>query len=86
LPREVRVEEIAERQRDAERRKDAAEHRVGRQLHDPEAEAGQHDHVQQYVGEEPEESVPIAGNPQSQASRRRRAGDISRSAHLFSFV
>ena len=37
LPGEVRVEEVAERQRDAQRRQDAAEDGVGRQLHHAEA-------------------------------------------------
>ena len=79
LIREIRVEQVAERQRDAQRGQDAAEHRVGRQLDDPEAEAGQHDHVQQHVGEQPEESVPVARHPQANIAvgRRRIHGFVS---------
>ena len=64
LPREVRIEQVAERQRDAERRQDAAEHRVGGQLDDAEAEAGQDDDVEQDVGEQAEEAVPVARHPE----------------------
>ena len=72
LPREVRVEQVAERQRDAERRQDAAEHRVRGQLHDAEAEPGQHDHVEQHVGEEAEEAVPVARHPEPDFPRAGR--------------
>jgi hypothetical protein len=65
LPREVRVEEVAERQRDAERRQDAAEHGVGGKLDDAEAQPRQHDHVQQHVGEQAEEAVQVARHPQA---------------------
>ena len=60
---EVRVVEVADRQRDAERRQDAAEHDVGRQLDHAQAQAREHDHVEHDVGEQPEEAVPVARDP-----------------------
>ena len=77
LPREIRVEEVAERQRDAERRQDAAEHRVRGQLHDAEAEPGQHDHIEQNVGEQTEEPVPVSRHPEPDFARTcRRVHDF----------
>ena len=69
LTGEVAVEQVAERQRDAQRGQDAPEHHVRRQVHDAEAEAGQHDHVQQHVGEQSEESVPVARTPKGEHRR-----------------
>ena len=44
---EVGVEQVAERQGDAERRQDPPEDDVGRQLDDAQAQAGQHEDVEQ---------------------------------------
>ena len=64
LPCEIGVEQVAQRQGDSQRGQDAPEYRIGGQLNDPQAEAGQDDHVEQYVGEQAEEAVPVPGNPQ----------------------
>ena len=64
LPGEVGVVEVAERQGDAERRQDAAEHDVGGQLDHAEAQPGQHDHVEHDVGEQAEEPFQSPGTHQ----------------------
>jgi hypothetical protein len=60
---EVRVVQVPERQRDAERRQDPPEHDVVGQLDHEQAEPGQHDHVQDDVREEAKEAVPVPGHP-----------------------
>jgi hypothetical protein len=62
-PGEIGVVEIAEWQRDPKRRQDTAVDDVGRQVDDMQAQPGQHDDVEDDVGEQTEETVPIAGNP-----------------------
>ena len=64
LIRQVRIEQVAERQRDRQGRQDPAEDRVGRQLHDEQHERRQHEHVEQDVRPEAEECVPVARNPE----------------------
>ena len=60
---EVRVLQVPDRQRDAERRQDPAEDDVVGQLDHAEAQPGQHDHVQDDVREQPEEAVPVPAAP-----------------------
>ena len=68
-PGEVGVVEVADRQRDAERRQDAPEHDVLGQLDHAERQPGQHDDVEQDVGEQPEERVPVARHPEPGRAR-----------------
>ena len=67
-PGQIRVIEIAERQRDAEGRQDAAIDDVAGHLDDTEAQPGQHDNVEQDVGEQTEKPVPVARHPPARAS------------------
>src|SRR5262249_60757596 len=46
-----------------ESREDALEHDVARHLDHAQSEAGEHDHVEHYVGEEAEERVPVSRHP-----------------------
>jgi hypothetical protein len=62
-PGEIGVIEIAQRQCDAEGRQDPAIDDVGRQIDDVQAQSGQHDHVEDDIGEQTEKAVPVAGNP-----------------------
>ena len=70
FPGHPRVEKIADRQRDAQRRQNTREHDFGRQFHDAQAQARQHDDVEQHVGEEAEKAVPIAGDPRTNGTGR----------------
>ena len=63
LPGEPGIEQVADRQSDAEGGQHAAEHDVLGQLHHAEAKPGQHDDVQRDVGEQTEEAIPVAGDP-----------------------
>ena len=60
---EVRVVQVADRQRDAERRQDPPEDDVVGQLDHAEAQPREHDHVEDDVREQPEEAVPVPGHP-----------------------
>ena len=62
-PGEIGVIEIAQWQRDAEGRQDPAIDDVGRQIDDVQAQSGQHDYVEDDIGEQTEKAVPVAGNP-----------------------
>jgi hypothetical protein len=73
LIREVCVEQVAERKRDTERRQDASEHGVRRDLHHTQAQSGQDDHVEQHVGEQSEKSVPVARHPEADFAFRCRS-------------
>ena len=68
----------AEEQHQAERRQDAAEHQIVRHLEDEAQKPGQHEHVDEDVGAEAEERVPVARNPPALLrSCRRRHGHRS---------
>jgi hypothetical protein len=69
-PRQVGVVEVAERQGDAERRQDAAINDVRGQIDDVQAQPGQHDDVENNVGEQSEKAVPITGNPPARQGGR----------------
>jgi len=75
-PGKVGVVEVAERQRDAERRQDAAVDDAGRQVDDVQAQPGQHNDVEDDVGEQTEEAVPVARNPPA------RRGNLSGVHHV----
>ena len=64
-PGEESVVEIAERERDAERRQNAAVDDVLGHVHHAERQACEHDDIEQDVGEQPEEAVPVARHPQA---------------------
>src|SRR6185437_10515680 len=63
-PGEIGVIEIADRQRDAERRQDAAEHDVARHADHAETQPCQHDDVEHHIGEKAEKPVPVPRHPQ----------------------
>ena len=60
---EPRVVDGAEEEHQAERRQDAAEHQIVRHLEDEAQKPGQHEHVDEDIGAEAEERVPVARNP-----------------------
>ena len=64
-PGKESVVEIAERQRDAERRQDPAVDNVLGHVDDAERQAREHDDIEQDVGEQPKEAVPVARHPQA---------------------
>jgi hypothetical protein len=78
----VGVEQVAERQGDAERRQDMAEYGGGRELHHAQAQTRQHDDVQHDIGKETEKGVPVAWNPPGWA-KDRRAGHRSVSCCVY---
>lgn len=60
-PGQIGVEQVAERQGQAQGGQNAAEHGVVRQVDHAQREAGQHQHVEQHIGEKAEKGVPVAG-------------------------
>ena len=64
VPGEERVVSGAEEQHQPERRQDAAEHQRVRHFQHEAQQAGQHQHVDQDVGAEAEQGVPVAGHPE----------------------
>ena len=72
-----RVPDVAQRQRDGQGRQDPAVHGVVGQADDAQAEPGDHDHVEQHVGAEPEQTIPVAGGPPGQSRRLGAAGRSS---------
>ncbi len=62
-PSEVGVVQIAERQCDAESRKDPAIDDIRRQVDDMQTKSGQHYDVQNDIGEQTKKPVPIARDP-----------------------
>src|ERR1700730_828560 len=81
-PGEIGIGQIDDRQGDAERRQDPAEDNVLGQLDDAEAEAGDHDDVEQYVGEQAEEPIPIPRHPPSRPGVARPDLSKDSNAHL----
>ena len=69
LVAEVRVEEVAERDRDAERGQDTAVDIARGQVDDEEEQAAEDDDVEHHVGSEAEKCVQVAGDPERDLDR-----------------
>ncbi len=82
LSRQVGVVEIAEREGDAERRQDPPEDDVLGELDHPEHQPRQHEDVQDNVGEQAEEGVPVARYPErDRGAAGARLGPLHRGPH-----